>query len=133
MRMTKELKMAAARERARAWYWANKERKQVYDKKRRKEHPELYRAASKRNRERHPDRKNADTRARRAAIVIRTPPWAEVKAMRQFYRNCPSGMSVDHVIPLRGRRVSGLHVLDNLQYLTLQENIVKHTQHDGKM
>ncbi len=52
----------------------------------------------------------------------RIPQWADLKAIRRFYQDCPSGMVIDHTIPLRGKTVSGLHVLSNLQYLTPEEN-----------
>lgn len=63
--------------------------------------------------------------ARRTRVVQATPPWADMTAIRKFYLACPPGHEVDHVVPLKGRRVSGLHVLDNLQYLPQAENRAK--------
>ena len=45
--------------------------------------------------------------------------------IREFYANRPSGMTVDHIVPLHGAMVSGLHVPWNLQYLTGAENGAK--------
>lgn len=44
------------------------------------------------------------------------------KEMREFYRLRKQGYEVDHIIPLCGDTVSGLHVPWNLQYLTISEN-----------
>jgi len=63
--------------------------------------------------------------ARRAHIKLATPAWADMVEIDGFYLNVPEGMEVDHIIPLRGNTISGLHVIGNLQYLTSSENKLK--------
>ena len=48
-----------------------------------------------------------------------TPIGEDIKAIRQFYLDCPCGYEVDHIIPISK---GGAHSLDNLQYLTKEEN-----------
>jgi hypothetical protein len=62
---------------------------------------------------------------RRAAKKHRTPAWASLEAIKTIYANCPEGYHVDHVIPLQGKLVSGLHIESNLQYLPASENAKK--------
>ncbi len=50
------------------------------------------------------------------------PVWANKERIAEFYRNCPEGHHVDHIVPLQGKNVCGLHVETNLQYLTAVEN-----------
>lgn len=61
----------------------------------------------------------------RAAISNRTPMWADLIAIKEIYDNCPKGYHVDHIIPLQGTLVSGLHVENNLQYLIAKDNLSK--------
>lgn len=72
-----------------------------------------------------PGKANANTAKRRAKKLQATPAWSDLTAIQEFYMNCPPGMHVDHIIPLQGRKVSGLHVPTNLQYLTATENLSK--------
>jgi hypothetical protein len=51
----------------------------------------------------------------------RVPKFGQ-KGIKEFYENCPNDYEVDHIIPLQGKNVSGLHVIWNLQYLTREEN-----------
>jgi hypothetical protein len=61
-----------------------------------------------------------------------TPRWADRKAMRRKYTKArrltmETGIkhAVDHVIPLQGRQVCGLHVPNNLRVITAQANSKK--------
>lgn len=56
---------------------------------------------------------------------LRIPAWSQKELIEQFYNNCPDGYHVDHIIPLKGDTVSGLHVIENLQYLTITDNLKK--------
>jgi len=67
-----------------------------------------------------------DGAKRRAAKLERTPSWVDHEAISRIYLFCPNGYEVDHIIPLQGKLVSGLHVPDNLQYLTCTENRIKY-------
>ncbi len=76
----------------------------------------------------HPEKRKAGSAKYRAAKLQRTPKWLTSKDLNQicnFYESCPEGYHVDHVIPLQGKNVSGLHVLENLQYLPATENLRK--------
>lgn len=105
-----------------AWLKKNPDKNRKKRATWRKAHPEREKAIRdnwlNKNRGRH----NSYYAKRRAAILQRTPKWADLKAIQQFYQNCPKGYEVDHVIPLQGKNVSGLHVLNNLQYLPMSEN-----------
>jgi hypothetical protein len=61
----------------------------------------------------------------RALKLQRTPSWSETEEILDYYAKCPEGHHVDHIIPLQGKTVSGLHVLNNLQYLSANDNLVK--------
>lgn len=56
----------------------------------------------------------------------RIPQWADLKAIREIYRKArEQGLTVDHIVPLRGKLVSGFHVQNNLQILPKSANSSK--------
>ena len=108
---------AASRERTKKWNEANPERKREYDKKFAAENPALMRAYKSRY---------------RAAKLNACPKWLtdEDKARiveiyaeaRRLTELTGVPHEVDHIIPLQGRTVCGLHVPWNLRVLTKEEN-----------
>ena len=78
---------------------------------------------------------NAATRKRQAAQLQRTPAWLtqhDYKVMESKYAiaawlSAVVGIDyhVDHIIPLRGKTVSGLHVPDNLSVIRARDNLEK--------
>lgn len=69
-----------------------------------------------------PEYVRANSNARKSRLRLQTPAWADMKRIVAFYASCPPGHEVDHIIPLKGRTVSGLHVHENLQYLPMLDN-----------
>jgi hypothetical protein len=71
---------------------------------------------------------------RRCALIQRTPSWFatdkdRVDALYELARKLSlqegTPYHVDHVIPLQGKLVSGLHCADNLQIIPAEENFKK--------
>jgi len=83
------------------------------------------RATKAKYRLRNPGAKRAHAAKRRARFSGR-----DQLAIQKFYAGCPEGYHVDHIIPLNGRQVSGLHVIENLQYLPARDNMKKGNSYD---
>lgn len=62
---------------------------------------------------------------RRRLLYTAMPPWADLGKLKEVYQQCPKGYHVDHIIPLQGDLVCGLHVENNLQYLLAEDNLKK--------
>lgn len=70
-------------------------------------------------------------RLRGASIKRQCPPWANVNIIKSVYKKARTlGLEVDHIIPLQGKLVSGLHVENNLQLLTRTENRIKSNKYE---
>jgi len=75
---------------------------------------------------------NAISAKRRAAKLNATPKWADLEKIQQVYILCrqiseTTGVlhHVDHVVPLQGKHVCGLHVETNLRIVPATENLSK--------
>jgi len=72
--------------------------------------------------------KYAQNSKRRANLLKAVPKFANIEKIKEIYKNCPKGYHVDHIVPLQGKNVCGLHVEWNLQYLTAAENLSKNNK-----
>lgn len=72
--------------------------------------------------------KKARAAKRRATKLNSTPHWLtkkDLEKIKKIYEDCPSGYQVDHILPLQGKHICGLHTPSNLQYLPASENASK--------
>ena len=69
---------------------------------------------------------------RRALKLKATPTWADFYKIKCMYNLCPEGFHVDHIIPLQGELVCGLHVENYLQYLLAVDNLRKSNKFIGE-
>lgn len=83
------------------------------------------------------DKRNASAMKRHVAKMERIPPWVDMKKIEEIYSECTRmcngiyrAYHVDHLVPLQGKQVSGLHVHTNLQILTETENAQKGNKFD---
>ena len=109
----------------RAWRAANREKISQYNKLWKASNFEKKNAITTAWRIANPERVRSHVAKRRAAKLERTPPWADLDAIKAFYLACPKGHHVDHHYPLQGEICSGLHVIENLRYLPAHENLSK--------
>lgn len=96
---------------------------------------EIRRLRSRLSNRKNPARVKANKIKYETKRKLATPPWVTDEDMREMnavYEKARwltriTGIrhQVDHIIPIQGKRVSGLHVLSNLQILTQPENVSK--------
>ena len=97
-----------------------------------KENPDKHLKCKKAWEAKNPGYKTAAAAKIRAKIIDRTPAWADWRAIWRVYGAAKqltkvTGIphEVDHIIPLNGKNVSGLHVHYNLQVIPAVENRAK--------
>jgi hypothetical protein len=121
------------KERARAWHLANPEKvseKNIAYKTKNKEKLIKYnRSWWSKNK----DKRAAYEGKRRAVQLQRTPSWdpdarlivAKYQVAAMLSQASGTPYHVDHIIPLQGKNVSGLHVFSNLRVIPGAENVKK--------
>lgn len=112
-------------ERVRFWKTQNKETINEYKKKYRKKFPLLH---------------SIWDSHKRASRLQRVPSWfnkEDKEIINGFYKKAKEISEankclyqVDHIVPLNGKKVSGLHVPWNLQILTAEENNRKNNKYE---
>jgi len=121
------------RERATAWRLSNLERKRAANARWRAENPEKARESVRSHCRRNKGKVAAKTRRQQAARIQRSPSWSDRQSLELFYAVAHIARltfpelnpQVDHVIPLNGDRVSGLHVHTNLSVIPGVKNLLK--------
>lgn len=101
----------------------------------RTDYPEQTNAYSDKWRKKYPEKSAARTSRRHAAKLQRTPKWLTTSDYIEIdwayrlaaIRTKETGVKyeIDHILPLRGELISGLHVPSNLQLLPKKENARK--------
>lgn len=126
--------------RARKWAEENPERRHEIHRKNRDKDLENHNLRNKQWRSKNPHKMVAYQGKRRAAKLLRTPNWLteddlfiieeayHLAKLRTELLGIP--YHVDHILPLQGRKVSGLHVPANLQVIPAKENLKKSNRHE---
>jgi 5-methylcytosine-specific restriction endonuclease McrA len=151
----REKNKVRAYERVKEWRAANPEKWKEQRKRYSKKHPDLIAAKILRWKKANPERVaeiSRKTRVKNKARILatkakhraskrnRTPIWVDKEHLwliKQAYelailRTKQFGFPwhVDHVIPLNGKTVSGLHVIENLQVIPGVENLLKNNKYE---
>jgi hypothetical protein len=123
------------------WNEINQDKIKINSKKRYAEKNETIKAYSLEYKKTYPEKANANKAMRKAAKSLRTPKWLtsidferiknEYKLASLLTKLTGESWHVDHIVPLQGKTVSGLHVPYNLQVLRASENCSKQNYYIG--
>lgn len=121
------------KERARAWGLANPEQTAARKTKWREENRDQHNAINREWNKNNKPLKAALQAKRKSVILQRTPKWdadahlivAKYQVAAMLSRETGEQHHVDHIIPLQGKYVSGLHVFSNLRVIPGSDNVKK--------
>lgn len=123
--------LACAREKTKKWASLNRDRHLSQKKAGRERRSEKIAIAMNKWRLANKGKRAAKEAARRAMIKERTVFWANEQEISMWYEAAEvlsrGGVKfhVDHIVPLKGENVCGLHTQDNLQILPWYLNLQK--------
>lgn len=127
------------RETGQRWYEANRNKRRETRQRWHEANRDKHREDVRNWREANPDKMNAYAAKRRAAKLQRTPSWLtpeHLSEIETFYTAAVAfklytgqEYHVDHIVPLQGKTVSGLHVPWNLQVILAADNLKKTNNH----
>ena len=127
---------AASKKRHREYYEKNKERLKSAVQRRYAQNKKSIKAYRRTHYEANKHKYIAQAKARKKHIKIATPEWACMVSIEAIYKiasdltiNTGIPHHVDHVIPLRGNGVCGLHVHYNLAPIPAIDNLKKNKRY----
>ena len=110
------------------WQRENRDKTKKYREDYKKKNPEKVKQTARDYNKKYPAVRAFHSAKRRAAKLQATPPWLTEEhwgQIRSLYEACPKCFHVDHIVPLQGKTVSGLHVPWNLQIIPAEDNLRK--------
>ena len=115
------------------YYSNNKDKFSTYNKERYLNNEKEIKAKVQSYRKLNNGKVNALNKRYKLNKIQRTPKWANIDRIREIYelaatktRLLGKCFHVDHIIPLQGKLVSGLHTESNLQIITAEQNSRKY-------
>lgn len=126
-------------ERSKAWSKSNKEKRNEHSQKWRDQNRQKFRESCKASTKKNMPRKLANNAKRRSVRIQRTASWADQDKIASKYKfakfmewiTLGIPYHVDHIVPLQGKRVCGLHTQDNLQVIRADLNLKKGNKFDA--
>jgi len=112
------------------------EKRAAYNKQHRLENLEHYRLTAQKYRQEKPYMNAAYQATRRSIKMKATPVWSDYERIKLKYieRDMMRQLTgldfhVDHIVPLQGENVCGLHIAENLRVILARDNLSKSNKH----